>query len=165
MTVISKQSNKVLRDAITRMNLFEILPWLHWFSVEWNSCDSPSAFNNCSSISVMFCHRKATVENFKLIRKWKALGRLNHWVIWQNSSRKSCYTFQDACMLMVKYGEKYWVEFLELPHSDPTPLHWVPHHPRKFLDALQNNVSSWKYNLKTKFTLIIFCLCRLFYVP
>lgn len=69
MTVINKQSNKVLRDAITRMNLFEILPWLPWFSVVWNSCDSPSAFNNLSSISVMFCHRKATVENFKLYTK------------------------------------------------------------------------------------------------
>ena len=162
MTVISKQSNKVLRDAITRMNLFEILPWLPRFSVVWNSCDSPSAFNNCSSISVMFCHRKVTVENFKLIRKWKVLGRLNHSVNWRNSSCKSCYTFQEACMLMVKYGEKYWVEFLELPHS--TPL-GVPYHQRKFLDALQNNASSWKYILKTKFTLIFFCLCRLVYVP
>lgn len=33
-------------------------------------------------------------------------------------SQKLLY-FEDACMLMVKYGEKYWVEFLEWPHSTP----------------------------------------------
>ena len=37
------------------------------------------------------------------------------------------------------------------------PLHSTgEYNPRKFLDALQNNVSSWKYILKTKFTWYFF---------